>query len=202
MYPAEATQPIKETEILTGKFEVTNQSYALAKVVGARMVELISEKTSWNWKTFVLSNLYGPFDHFEPNRSHLLAAIIEKTMRAQQENQTTIDIWGDGTARREFTYVEDVAGFILENLHCLGKFPNTLNLGAGVDYTVSEYYKLVASVLGFQGEFSYDLTKPAGMKQKLMDSSLASNHGWSNFTPIRSGVAQTVEWYKSNTIRV
>jgi GDP-L-fucose synthase len=201
MYPAATAQPMKESQLLTGSFEETNQSYALAKVVGARMTELISMKYSLNWKTLILSNLYGPNDHFEPGRSHLLAAIIAKSVDSQFAKEDSIEIWGDGSARREFTFVDDVAKFILSNVNDLAKFPSLLNLGSGVDHSVLEYYQIVSSALGLHCGFTYNLSKPSGMKQKLMDSSKAAGLGWLELTPIEKGVAQTLLWYQHNKVR-
>ena len=136
MYPKNLSHAMREEEILTGPLEPTNESYALAKLVGWKTVEIIANSSSMAWRTIVLSNLYGPNDHFNPARSHLLAAIIEKVMIANTVGDPMVEMWGDGSSRREFTYVDDVSEFIIRSLPRLAEFPDTMNLGAGVDYSV------------------------------------------------------------------
>lgn len=196
MYPKNLDHPMKESEILTGPLESTNEGYALAKLVSLKTVEYMSAEL--NWRTLVLSNLYGPRDHFESDRSHMLAAIIEKAFQAQLDNSNSIEMWGDGSVRREFTYVEDVAKFIWEVINDLEKLPVTLNVGAGIDYSVAEYYAKVIKNLNYQGAIIPDQTKPTGMKQKLMDISLAKKYGWKPTTDIDSGISKTIEWYRKS----
>lgn len=196
MYPRNLSHAMREEEILTGPLEPTNESYALAKLVGWKIIKLIADSSSLAWRTFVLSNLYGPNDHFTPTRSHLLAAIIEKVEKAKVTKSLTVEMWGDGSCRREFTYVDDVSEFIIQSISHLSEFPETMNLGTGVDYSVREYYDFVFNALEYDGQILEDLTKPIGMKRKLMDITLAQEYGWNPKTSIESGVKQTVAWYK------
>lgn len=197
MYPKNIEHAMREHEILTGPLEPTNEGYAMAKLVGWKMVRIIAEDSGLNWRTVVLSNLYGPNDHFEPERSHLLPAVIRKITEAKRKGNTSIDMWGDGLSRREFTYVEDAGEFLIESLALLQEFPVTLNVGSGVDYSVREYYELVARALNFTGSIICDLTKPTGMQRKLMDSSMAEKLGWRPKTEIESGIRQTLRWYQN-----
>ena len=198
MYPRNFSHPMKESEILTGQLEPTNESYALAKLVGWKTVQLNS--SSLNWRTFVLSNLYGPNDHFEPERSHLLAAIIAKTHLALRNHDEKIVMWGDGSARRQFTFVDDVADFIVKSLGNLMNFPATLNLGAEGDYSILEFYQIASKVMGYEGQIVADLTKPTGMTRKLMDVSTASSLGWEANTSIEVGIKKTADWYQEHSM--
>ena len=196
MYPKDRDTPMNEGEILTGPLEPTNESYALAKIVGWKNVQLMS--TTFRWRTLILSNLYGPNDHFEPTRSHLLAAIIHKVHKAKIENYSELEMWGSGAARREFTYVTDVADFITVIIPQLEGTPNTLNVGTGVDYSVREYYEMVCEELDYKGRIVSNFEKPEGMKRKLMDVSKAKEFGWAPKTNIKDGIKKTVEWYLAN----
>lgn len=198
MYPKNQIHAMTENEILTGPLESTNEGYALAKLVGWKTVQIVANTTSMTWRTVILSNLYGPNDHFEPTRSHLLAAIIQKVMAAKATDEQTLEMWGDGSSRREFTYVDDVAEFLVKSLTRLDEFPDTMNVGAGIDHTVREYYEMVMRALDYRGEIRADLTKPTGMKRKLMDTTLAQKFGWQPQTSIEVGVRETIAWYREH----
>jgi GDP-L-fucose synthase len=199
MYPKDREKPMTESEILSGSLEPTNEGYALAKIVGWKNVQLIAE--SLTWRTLILSNLYGPNDHFESNRSHLLAAIIDKVHYARQENHLEIEMWGSGEAKREFTFVSDVADYIAEIIPNLERVPVTLNIGAGIDYSVREYYQMVCEVMDYKGKIVPNLKKPEGMKKKLMDVSAAKKYGWVAKTDIKNGIKRTVDWYLNDEMR-
>ena len=196
MYPRNLIHAMKEEEILTGQLEPTNEGYALAKLVGWKTVQLNS--VNLNWRTVVLSNLYGPRDHFEVNRSHLLAAIIAKTHGAIKSRASEIEMWGNGDSRREFTFAKDVAEFLISSLPSLEKFPGTLNIGAGIDFSVLEYYEFVSKIMGYEGVIVPNLRKPTGMARKLMDVSRATALGWNPKTKIQVGIEVTSKWYSKN----
>jgi GDP-L-fucose synthase len=143
MYPANRMDPLQVSDLLSGPLEPTNASYALAKISGTKAVEAFDSLENFNWKTFVASNLYGPGDHFEPGRSHLLAAIISKVLIAKEENSKQIVMWGDGKVRREFTYVEDVAEFVITNISKIVDWKLMMNVGAEEDHSILEYYEMV-----------------------------------------------------------
>jgi GDP-L-fucose synthase len=201
MYPRDRDFALKESDLLTGSLEPTNEGYAIAKIVGTKTVELAAQMENLTWRTLILSNLYGPRDHFEPDRSHLIAAIIRKVDLALQNDAPNVSMWGDGASRREFTFVNDVAEFITQNLENLKELPVTINLGVGIDYSILEYYEMISKLMGYQGKIVGDLSKPNGMKRKLSDSSLAASHGWQAKTKINEGLVATIAWYNDNKVR-
>jgi GDP-L-fucose synthase len=198
MYPANRMDPLRVSDLLSGPLEPTNASYALAKIAGTKAVEAFDSADNLNWKTFVASNLYGPGDHFEPGRSHLLAAIISKVQIAKEENSHQIVMWGDGKVRREFTFVIDFAKWVAESVSKLHDFPSIVNVGCGEDFTVEEFYEIAMQELGFEGELVSDLSKPNGNLRKLMDSTIARGLGWKPSTTIKQGIADTHRWLMEN----
>ena len=197
MYPRDFRQPLVESDILGGPLEPTNESYALAKISAARAVTTTALQDGLTWRVLIPSNLYGPGDNFDPASSHLVASIIHKVLEAKENGLTSLEIWGDGTARREFTFVEDIAEFVVANLHRISDWEMAMNIGAGVDYSVREYYEMVCKVLNFELNFKYNLTRPAGMKQKLMSSSIARKNGWDPSTNLVDGLLKTINWKNS-----
>ena len=198
MYPANRMEPLQVSDILSGPLEPTNASYALAKISGSKAVEAIDSIEGFNWKTLIASNLYGPGDHFEPERSHLLAAIISKVQVAKEEKSAQIVMWGDGKVRREFTYVIDFAKWVGASISNLQNFPSLVNVGCGDDFTVQEFYEMVMRDLSFEGELVADLSKPNGNRRKLMDSSVARSLGWNPSTTISKGIVETNRWLLEN----
>jgi nucleoside-diphosphate-sugar epimerase len=195
MYPRETLQPMQESQILTGALEPTNEGYALAKLVATKAVELASTQYGLYWRSLILSNLFGPGDHFNSDKSHLLAAIITKVEAAKRTNAPEINMWGTGNVRREFTYVEDVAEFIVSKIFCFKDLPVTLNIGLGQDYSVIEYYQMVAQYAGYSGMINPDASRPEGMRQKLMNIEVAKKLGWNPTTNMTEAIAKTYDWY-------
>lgn len=195
MYPMDSSKAFREEQILSGPLEPTNEGYALAKIVGTRTVQYVAETTGLPWRTFVLSNLYGPNDHFEPERSHALAAIIRKVVKARADGSESISMWGDGTPRREFTHVYDVAKFLVQSLTCLSQLPTTMNLGLGIDYSIQYYYEIVMKLLEVDLPILPDTSKPSGIQRKLLDISVARNFGWNPVIDVLTGVSSTLQWY-------
>jgi GDP-L-fucose synthase len=201
MYPREAKNPLSEDMILKGELEPTNEGYAIAKIMSTRLCEYINkEDNSFNYKTIIPCNLYGRFDKFEPNHSHMIPAVIKKIDDAKMKGLNEIDIWGDGKARREFMYAGDLADFILYSISNFSRMPQNINIGLGHDYTINEYYKIIAEVIGYNGKFNHDLTKPIGMKQKLIDDTQLRNFGWKYKTSLFDGIEKTFEYYKRNKL--
>jgi GDP-L-fucose synthase len=198
MYPANLNHPIKETELLSGPIEPSNESYALAKIFGSRMTIEYAKESNLNWRVFVASNLYGPHDHFNDKKSHLLSAVISKAIIAEEKKLKKIEMWGDGTPKREFTYVDDFANWIFFTSDKLEKLPNILNVGYGQDFSVFEIYKKVLDVLGLKIAITSNLKMPNGNSRKLMDSALARSFGWDPNVNLDQGIIHTLEWYKSN----
>ena len=180
MYPAAASNPLSEDMILTGSLEATNEGYALAKIIAMRLCDYINrEDPKARFKTLIPCNLFGPHDKFDPKHSHLLPAIIHKVHQAKIEGAPNVEIWGNGTARREFMYAPDLADAVFRAATNIETFPELINIGLGHDFTVNEYYSEVADVINWQGKFTHDLTRPVGMDQKLCDIRRATNWGWS-----------------------
>ena len=196
MYPREGENPLREESILTGALEPTNEGYALAKIMAMRLCDYIrQEDPSALYKTLIPCNLYGAYDKFDPKHSHLLPAIIHKVHQAMKTGETSVEIWGDGTARREFMFAADLADAIWKAVTDLEQIPGAMNIGLGQDHSINDYYETVADVIGWQGAFSHDLDRPVGMKQKLCSTERQSAWGWQAPTTLRDGIAQTYRYY-------
>jgi GDP-L-fucose synthase len=196
MYPKDYRQPLVETDLLQAPLEPTNEGYALAKIVAARHCAYISQNGSHAFRTIIPCNLYGPNDTYTPAHSHLVASMIAKVHAACAAGAPAVTIWGDGTARREFLFVDDLAQWIVKTAAPnVAALPQYLNVGAGLDHTIEEYYRIGAAVIGFEGDFEMDATKPVGMRQKLMDSSLAFRFGWAPSTSLNEGIRRAYEAY-------
>ena len=195
-YPCGAVNPLKEDVILTGAFENTNEGYGLAKASILRMCEYLTNQfEGFNYKTLIPCNLYGRYDKFSPQKSHLIPAIIRKVADAKKNGIKTIDIWGDGESRREFMYAGDFAQIVPQVLSKFDEIPNVMNIGLGHDFTINEYYQMIAKVIGVDVEFTHDLTKPSGMRQKLLDISKQKSFGFESKFSLEEGIRKTYEYY-------
>lgn len=201
MYPRSADNPLSENLILKGELEPTNEGYAIAKIMSTRLCEYIVKEDNFkNYKTVIPCNLYGKYDKFHPKNSHMIPAVIRKIQDAKFSGSNEIKIWGDGTARREFMYAEDLSDFIFYAITKFDKMPQNINVGLGHDYSINDYYSEIAKVLDYKGEFSHDLSKPTGMKQKLIDDTILKEFGWKHKTTLTDGLNKTVEFYKKHII--
>lgn len=202
MYPRAAANPLAEELILAGELEPTNEGYALAKIASTRLCEYIrKEEPALLYKTVIPCNIYGRHDKFDPRHSHMIPAVIKKIVDAKLAGLAAIDIWGDGTARREFMYAGDLADFVFYAIARFEDMPQNLNVGLGHDYTINEYYAAVAATVGFDGAFEHDLSKPVGMKQKLIDDKKLAAFGWKYKTSIADGIRQTYDYYMNEVRR-
>ena len=198
MYPRNSEKPLLEDDILTGQLEPTNEGYALAKCSVARLCEYLKiEKPEIQYKTLIPCNIYGPYDKFDPAHSHLVPAIIHKLHIAYSSAIPSVEIWGDGSARREFMYVRDLTEAILKAVQDYEVMPNLLNIGLGYDYSINEYYEVAAEVIGYRGQFVHNITKPVGMKRKLVDVSRAKAWGWEAKVSLSEGLQAIYEYYLS-----
>ena len=197
IYPKFAPQPIRESSLLTGALEETNDAYAIAKIAGIMQVQASRKQYGRRWISAMPTNLYGPGDNFHPENSHVLPALLRKFHDAVESGSDEVVIWGSGTPRREFLYVNDLAEaclFLLENYDS----PETINVGVGTDVSITELSNLIAEVTGFTGRLTHDEAMPDGTPQKLLDVTRLSELGWTARTDLREGIATTYDWYLQN----
>lgn len=199
MYPRLAPNPLKEEYILTGELEQTNEGYALAKSAIAKLCEYINrDDNSFLYKTVIPCNLYGKYDKFDEKSSHMLPAVIRKIYEAKINNKKSVEIWGSGEVKREALYASDLADFIYYAIENINNMPQNINVGPGIDCTINEYYEVISEVIGFDGSFTHDLSKPVGVKQKVTDITRLQKFGWSQKTSLRNGIKETYEFYLKN----
>lgn len=196
IYPKDHSDRLREEDLLTGQLEPTNLGYALAKLSVIKLGEFISGSSSKiTCKSLIPCNLYGPYDKFDLDKAHLIPSVINKIHTAKTNDHKEITIWGNGKVRREFMYASDVASSIIYAVENFHEAPSILNIGWGSDYTIYEYYSTVARVLGWKGEFSFDLSKPEGMKRKLLDVSKQKHWGWKPSVSLEEGIKKTYDYY-------
>ena len=199
MYPFEAENPLNEKDILNGYLEPTNEGYALSKIISYKYCKYLNSIEGFSYKTIVPCNLYGKYDDFDLKSSHLIPAIIKKIHDAKVNNKKEVEIWGDGKARREFMSASELSDFVFYALKNFQKLPEVLNVGTGKDHTVEDYYFEVAKVIGYKGNFIYDLSKPKGMKQKKVDINSLKKFGWSSKLNLNEGIIEAYDFFlKSN----
>jgi GDP-L-fucose synthase len=195
MYPRNIPNPLKEHLVLQGGLEPTNEGYALAKITAQRLCAYIRrESPEFMYKTLIPCNLYGKYDKFDLAYAHMIPAAISKIHLAKKEGKN-VDIWGAGTARREFMYAGDLADFVAFAITQYDQLPDLINVGIGTDYSINEYYEAIADVIGFTGCFSHDAEKPEGMLQKLVDITSLKTIGWSAKTTLTDGISKTYQYY-------
>ena len=197
MYPKNLDRKLEEKDILTGELEPTNEGYAIAKIAIAKLCEFAKKEFNLDYKTIIPCNLYGKWDKFDPKNSHMIPAVIRKLHLSKNSNETA-EIWGDGSARREFMYAEDLADFINYSLINYDLLESYTNVGLGYDYSILDYYKEVASVVKYKGDFKFDLTKPSGMKRKLCSIKKQKKIGWIPKHNLKQGLTKTYEFYLEN----
>jgi len=197
IYPRLAPQPMQESSLLTGPLEPTNQWYAIAKIAGIKMCQAYALQHGFNAISVMPTNLYGPGDSFDLETSHVLPALLRKCEAARESGSREVTVWGSGTPRREFLYVDDLADalcFLMERYDS----PEIINIGCGEDLTIAELATLIADVVGFRGELVFDHSKPDGTPRKLLDIGKVKALGWQARTPLRDGVRATYDWYLKN----
>ncbi len=200
IYPKLAPQPIPETALLSGPLEPTNEAYAIAKIAGVKLCQAFSREYGANFVSAMPTNLYGPNDNFDLETSHVLAALLRKAYEAKKSRARELVVWGTGTPRREFLHVDDCASaclFLLEKYDS----PEIVNVGCGEDISIRELAELVCEVVGFDGELSWDKTKPDGTPRKLLDVSKLRGLGWTPTITLRDGIAQTYDWFLKNVAK-
>ena len=197
IYPRHATQPIRESSLMTGPLEPTNQAYAMAKISGIFYIEAFRTQYGRHWISAMPTNLYGPRDNFDLQSSHVLPAFIRRFHEAKLSGASSVTMWGTGAPRREFLHVDDLARASMLLLDSYDD-AQTINVGLGDDMPIRELAETVADVIGFGGTIEWDSTKPDGMPRKLLDTSRINALGWQPQIGLREGVASTYAWYLEN----
>ena len=197
IYPKFASQPLKEEYLLTDSLEPTNEMYAIAKISGVKACQAISKQYNKDFVSLMPANLYGSFDNFDLKTSHVLPAMLRKFHEAKINNHSEVSVWGSGTPKREFLFVDDMAEavvFALEN-----KLPGYLyNVGSGKEITIKELAEIIQRVTGHQGEIVWDSSKPDGTPRKLLDVSKIKEIGWEYKTDLQQGIEKTYAWFLDN----
>jgi GDP-L-fucose synthase len=197
IYPRLAPQPLTEASLLTGPLEPTNQWYAIAKIAGIKMCQAYARQYGFNAISVMPTNLYGPGDNFDLQTSHVLPALLRKLHTATTNGDTEVTVWGSGTPRREFLYVDDLADalcFLMERYDS----PEIINVGCGEDVTIAALARSIADIVGFRGTLVFDRSKPDGTPRKLLDVSKIHALGWHATTPLADGIRSTYDWYLAN----
>lgn len=203
IYPKLAAQPLEESALLTGNLEPTNEPYAIAKIAGIKLCESYNRQYQRDYRSVMPTNLYGPFDNFHPENSHVIPALMRRFHEAKVERAPEVQVWGSGTPRREFLFVDDMA---TASVHMMNISPDNyqrhtepmlshVNIGAGRDCTIRELAELIAETVGYQGSIAFDSSKPDGAPRKLLDISKMSLMGWSPQYDLKTGLETTYQWY-------
>lgn len=199
IYPKLAPQPIPETALLSGPLEPTNEAYAIAKIAGIKLCQAYAREHNANFISVMPTNIYGPNDNFDLETSHVLAALLRKAHEAKTRKDRELIVWGSGKPRREFLHVDDLASacaLLLEQYDS----PAIINVGCGEDISIRELAELICDVVGFDGELTWDATKPDGTPRKLLEVTKLRALGWKPSIPLRQGIAQTYEWFLVNYV--
>lgn len=199
IYPKMAPQPIPESALLSGPLEPTNEGYALAKIAGLKLCEKYMRQYGKHFISAMPTNLYGPRDNFHPERSHVIPGMLRRFHEAKVNGAGEVVIWGTGTPKREFLFVDDLADalFVLMQRYLE---PITINVGTGEDCTIADLAYTIKEVVGFKGEIAFDLSKPDGTPRKVLDISRIKALGWSPKVSLQSGLEQTYKWAIQNRV--
>ncbi len=194
IYPKHAPQPMSEEALLTGSLEPTNEWYATAKIAAIKMCQAYRREYGCDFISAQPNNIFGPGDNFDLTSSHVVPALIAKAHDAKLSRKKDLEIWGTGTPRREFLYVEDLADALLFMMkHYSDEIQ--INVGSGIELTIRQLAEMVADIVGFEGKLAFVSSKPDGAPRKLLDTSRLKGLGWTATTGLREGLAQTYEWY-------
>lgn len=200
IYPKLAPQPIPEAALLTGPLEPTNEPYAIAKIAGLKLVEAYRHQYGRQWISAMPTNLYGPRDNFNLETAHVLPALIHRIHDAKVEGARTVEIWGDGTPLREFLYVEDLARACMV---LLSDYNNSvaINVGSGQEISIGDLAKLIAEIIGFEGDITFNKERPNGTPRKLLESSRIAEFGWKPKVTLKEGISSTYNWFRTNRLK-
>jgi GDP-L-fucose synthase len=196
IYPRDAEQPIRESALLTGPLEPTNEWYAIAKIAGIKLCQAYSRQYGRNFISVMPANIYGPGDNFHHENSHVLAALLRRFHDAKEERRPSVTVWGTGKPRREFIYVDDVADACIFALRRYsGETP--VNVGTGVDISIGDLASTIREIVGYDGKIAFDPTRPDGMPRKVMDVSRLREMGWVAPTALKDGLERFYRWFRS-----
>jgi|UniRef100_UPI0037844B20 GDP-L-fucose synthase len=197
IYPKNAEMPIREDSLLTGPMESTNEPYGVAKIAGIKLCQGYRHQHGRDFICGMPANLYGSFDNFDPEHSHVLPSLIRRFHEAKLHNTPSVTLWGSGTPTREFLFVDDLAAacaFLLENY----SGGDIVNIGTGQEISIREAAEIIRSIIGYTGEIRWDTTQPDGNPRRLLDVSRLDKLGWKAKTDFRTGVTQTYQWFLDN----
>jgi GDP-L-fucose synthase len=197
IYPKDCAQPIKEEYLLTGALEHTNSAYAVAKIAGIELIKSYRKEYGYKWISVMPTNMYGPNDNFDLENGHVLPVLIRKFIEANRSGSGNVTLWGSGSPLREFLHVDDLARAVVL---CMDKYDDSkqINIGSGQEVSIKVLAGKISKVVGFNGEISWDSSKPNGTMRKVLDSSKIANLGWKPLISLDQGIASTVEWYLQN----
>ena len=206
IYPQLAEQPLRETALMTGTLEPTNEPYAVAKIAGIKLCESYNRQYGTDYRSVMPTNLYGPNDNFHPHNSHVIPAMMRRFHEAKQQGAATVTLWGSGKPMREFLHVDDMAAASVHVMdlphavyaHHTQPMLSHINVGSGVDCTIRVLAETMARVTGFTGELVFDATKPDGTPRKLMDVSRLARLGWASHISLQQGLQDTYQWFLAN----
>ncbi|MGK9237081.1 GDP-L-fucose synthase [Inquilinus limosus] len=197
IYPRDTTQPIRESQLLTGALEKTNEPYAVAKIAGVKLVECYARQYGCRFISAMPTNLFGPNDNFDLETSHVLPALIRRIHEAKVRGQPTVEIWGSGRPRREFLHVDDLADACVIAMQRY-EDPMPINIGTGADISIADLALLIAKVVGYEGTFAFDPRRPDGTPRKLLDIGRITRLGWRAGIDLESGIRNTYRWWLEN----
>lgn len=200
IYPKFCPQPIKEEYLMTGALEETNDAYAIAKIAGIKMCQSYNKQYGTDFISVMPTNLYGPGDTFDPEMAHVIPAMIRKFHDAKTENASNVVLWGSGSPRREFLFVDDLADvllFLMKNY----TGSEIINIGTGEDITIRELAETIRDIVGFKGDIVWDREKPDGTPRKLLDNGRLNSMGWSSKISLLDGIRMTYEWYMDGRLK-
>jgi GDP-L-fucose synthase len=197
IYPKDAPQPISEDALLTGALEQTNEGYALAKIAGVKLCEYYSRQYGRDYKSVMPTNLYGKFDHFDAEKSHVIPALMFKIHQAKIKHDNSVILWGTGASLREFLYVDDLAEALICVLNSNDR-EKIINIGSGEEVSIQILAEMMSSIMGYEGNIIFDPTKPNGTVRKFLNSQKINAMGWNAQTDLRDGLTKTYQWFLEN----
>ena len=201
IYPKFATQPLNEKSLLTGELEESNSAYAIAKIAGIELIKSYRKQFVYNWISLMPTNLYGPYDNFDLENSHVLPALIRKFIDAKNMKSDTVTLWGSGTPLRDFMHVDDLSEAVI---FCSERFNENehINIGSGQEISIKKLAALISSIVGFTGRIEWDKSKLDGTPRKVLDVSKLEAYGWTPKISLENGIRETINWYQSKGVAI